>query len=620
MNASPPHASPHASPLARLLAPFLAPFLALALLAAAAPASPPQTTGATDAAPAQDADRQEVPADPLDRGTPRSAMHGYLAACRARDHARAAQYLDLSALPAEQRAERGPVLARWLKEVLDQTHWISLESLSDEAQGDRSDGMPTRDRVLVIPSDSGPSEVQLERVPREDGVPIWKVAARTVADVPALYEQYGVGPLLDHLPRVLVDVHFLEIALWQWIGLVVVALLSWLASILVAVVLVRVVRPLTARTESDLDDKLFDLLLAPAKLLATIGIFVAGSHLLRLSVPARSFFDGAGVVLTILGVAWFVFRTIDLVAGHVKDRLTARGQIGVVHLVPVGGRVVKAAVAVMTVLATLDTFGFDVTAVIAGLGIGGLAVALAAQKTIENVFGGVSVLVDQPVRPGDACRFGNQTGTVEDIGMRSTRIRTPDRTVISVPNAEFSNLQIENLAKRDRIRLIATIGLRHETSPDQLRHVLTELRRLMLAHPRVLPEGQHVRMVGFGASSLDVEVQGYVDTSDVEEFLAVREDVFLRILDVVAASGTGFAFPSTTAYLARDAGLDPQRKREAEERVAEWRRAGTLMFPSIPADEAARIDDSLDWPPRGSADAAQDAPKGPGNGAATAKR
>lgn len=611
--------SPHlAGPTVPLL---LALALALVLAPAAAHAGPPQAGAAPAAQTAEaPASHAEVPADPFDRGTPRSAMHGYLAACRAGDHARAAQYLELAEVPEAERAERGPVLARWLKEVLDQSRWIDLEALSDEAQGDRADGMPTRDRVLVIPSDTGPSEVQLERVPREDGVLVWKIAARTVADVPALHAQYGVGPLLDLLPRVLVDTHFLEIALWQWIGLVLVAFLAWLAALVVAAALVRFVRPLTARTESDLDDKLVELLLAPAKLLATIGIFVAGSHALRLSVPARAFFDGAGVVLTILGVAWFVFRTIDLAAGRIRERLTSRGQLGVVHLVPVGARVVKAAVAVITVLAALDTFGFDVTAVIAGLGIGGLAVALAAQKTIENVFGGISVLVDQPVRPGDACRFGGQTGTVEDIGMRSTRIRTLDRTVISVPNAEFSNLQIENFAKRDRIRLITTLGLRYETSPDQLRHVLTELRRLLLAHPKVLPEPQRVRMIGFGASSIDVELFCYVDTTDFDEFLAVREDVFLRILDVVAASGTGFAFPSTTTYLARDGGLDADRKREAEERVAEWRSSGRLMFPSIPADEAARIDDSLDWPPQGSAAARGGVPRAPGNGAPAAKR
>jgi len=220
---------------------------------------------------------------------------------------------------------------------------------------------------------------------------------------------------------------------------------------------------------------------------------------------------------------------------------------------------------------------------------------------VENVFGGITLIVDQPVRVGDFCRFGDRVGTVEEIGLRSTRVRTLDRTVVAIPNAEFAALHLENFAPRDRIWLHTTLGLRYETTPDQLRHVLVELRALLYAHPRVDPAPARVRLIGFGAYSLDVEVFAYVRTSSFDEFLAVREDLYLRFMDVVAASGTGFAFPSQTLYVASDAGMDHERADAAEARVREWRARGDLCLPEFPPARVAALQASLDYPPNGAA-------------------
>ena len=212
----------------------------------------------------------------------------------------------------------------------------------------------------------------------------------------------------------------------------------------------------------------------------------------------------------------------------------------------------------------------------------------------------MTLIADQPVRVGDFCRFDDKLGTVEDVGLRSTRIRTLDRTLLTIPNGDFSQTQIENFGKRDRIRLYCMVGLRYETTPDQLRHVITELRRLLVAHPRVTPEPARVRFVGFGAYSLDLEVFAYVATSDWNEFLAVREDVYLRMMDIVADSGTGFAFPSSTTYLSRDGGLDDERTRAAEQTVRQWREESKLPFPGLEPETVSELEDTLDYPPRGS--------------------
>lgn len=568
-------------------------------------AAGPQPKSAVTAAEPEPAEparsAQSGPEDRWNRGTPRGAMRSFLEAGSDGRWDDAAAVLDLSGLPASERAGGGADLARKLKFLLDEDLWIDLEQMSDEPTGHRDDGLAeSRELVGNLARQAGGMSVYLERGPREDGELVWRIAASTLARLPAVYAQIGPPALVDGLPRPFHDTRFLEIALWQWIGLILLVTAAWLVSWLSSSLVVRIVKPLTLKSETDLDDRLLALMVGPIRLLVSVGAFNAGLHVLRLSVPANSFARETSKFLIIAGVAWLVLRVIDLFASISKDRFIARGQAGAAHLVPLGARAIKVAVFLMTVLATLDTFGFDVTAIIAGLGVGGLAVALAAQKTVENVFGGVSVLVDQPIRPGDFCRFGDKVGTVEDIGLRSTRIRTLDRTVVSVPNAEFSNLQLENFAKRDRIRLIATLGLRYETTPDQLRHVIAGLREILLAHPKVLPDPLRVRFVGFGAYSLDLEMFAYVDTEDFNEFLAVREDIFLRVMDVVAGSGSGFAFPSNTTYLARDGGLDREKQVAAEAEIQRLRSEGKLVFPSHTPEQVKALDDTLDWPPKGS--------------------
>jgi MscS family membrane protein len=189
---------------------------------------------------------------------------------------------------------------------------------------------------------------------------------------------------------------------------------------------------------------------------------------------------------------------------------------------------------------------------------------------------------------------------VEDIGLRSTRVRTLDRTLVTVPNAEFSSTQIENFAVRDRIRLFTMIGVRYETTPDQLRHLLAELRNMLLAHPKVSADPARVRFVGFGAYSLDLEVFAYVITCDWNEFLHIREDIYLRMMDIVERSGTGFAFPSQTTYLGKDEGMPADRVREVEALVEEWRTQNRLPFPDFDPDEKVRMKDTLSYPPEGS--------------------
>jgi MscS family membrane protein len=555
------------------------------------------------AAAAQEASRPQVappgPADELQRQTPRSSVTSYLVAGREGDWSRAARYLNLDGVGDPER--EGPALARRLKIVLDQELWVDVESLSDDPEGHAGDGLPAnRDRVGAIETRRGPVDVLVERMERDRGAPVWKIAAATVAQIPPLYAEFGLGRLGDLLPPIFFESYGLEIQLWQWVGLLILVAVAFLGSWFVARGLLAVLRPAVARSETEIDDRVLRATLGPLRLVAALVIFSICTLSLGLSVPAQGFFSNVEKALGIAAVTWLVLRLVDVFGHVVERRLEERGQAAATSLVPLSRKTVKVALVALALLAALDTFGFDVTALIAGLGVGGLALALAAQKTLENLFGGATLVADRPVQVGDFCRFGDKIGTVEEIGLRSTRVRTLDRTVVTIPNAEFSSMQLENFAKRDKIWFHPRLGLRYETTPEQIRYVLVELRKMLYAHPRVASDPTRVRFVNFGDFSLDIDIYAYILATDYSEYLEVAEDVNLRIMDIVAASGSGFAFPSSTTYLAKDDGVDAEKTRAAEETVRQWRAREELFMPSFPPEKIAELDDTLDYPPKGS--------------------
>lgn len=484
------------------------------------------------------------PADDFDRGTPRGTVRGYQRACQDGDYERAAAYLDLSRVKAQDRAAQGRLLARHLKVVLDHALWVDPDSLSDEAEGDLDDGLPPRrERLGTIHTAKEPVNLFLERVPREDGVLIWKVSTVTVAKIAALYNEFGYGRLGDLLPEFLFAVSFFGVELWQWIGLALVTLIAAVCSWIVAALIARTVKPLVKRFRNHLENTLERHIVWPVRLGVGMTLFYAGSLLLALSIPVRAFLNGAARALVITAVAWLALRLVDIFAIKIEDRLVARGQRTAVAVLPVGRRTIKVVVALIAVLALFQNFGFNVTGLVAGLGLGGLAVALAAQETVKNFFGGVALIADQPVRVGDFCRFGDKMGTVEDISLWSTRVRTLERTVVSIPNGQFVGLQLENFTRRDRMWLHTTMGLHYETTPDQLRHVLGEIRALLAAHERVQPNSARVRFAGFGGPSLHIEIFAYILTASLNEFLAIREEVFLQMMDAVSTSGCKLSAP-----------------------------------------------------------------------------
>jgi MscS family membrane protein len=535
----------------------------------------------------------EIPVDDLDRGTPRRAVEGFLHAAHAHDYHRAARYLNLQRLPTQQAESLGPQLALHLKIVLDQKLPIDIEGLSDSPSGHLEDGLPPDiEQLGRIETADQPVHIRLQRVPREDGVHIWQISAASVATIPGLFAQYGHGLHRELLPRVFLETEFLDTQLWQWLALPLLIAVGYGLGLLVTTLGFRLLQ----RWRRDTALVLNRFVAGPVQLLTIVLVLALARRPLQLSLKVSHMLDALEQILLIVALTWMLLRIVDSFEAIVRSHALRRDKIILIPLLPVVRKSLKILIATFAGLAVLHSFGVNVITVLAGLGVGGIAVALAAQKTLENFIGGITVYADQPVRVGEFCRFGGTVGTVEEVGLRSTRVRTLDRTVVTIPNSEFSNLPIENFARRDRIWYHPTIRLRSDTPPDQVRYVLVEVHRMFYAHPKVDSASARIRFVGFGESSLDLEVFSYVTVTDYGAYLEVAEDLNLRIMDIIAAAGTALALPAQMTYLNQGVGLDPDRARAVEMQVREWRERGELWLPRFPREKIAELENTLPYP------------------------
>jgi MscS family membrane protein len=479
--------------------------------------------------------------------SPRAALREFAAAVRKGNDARAARYLDLAHVPPADRSAQGAELAPRVLSLLDRSVWIDPDDLSRAPEGDLDDGLPrSRERIGEIATPEGSVAVELQRSLRGAATqPAWRISSQTLRAMAPLLA--GGSWIEERLPESWVRARIFGIALWQWLALPLLGAATALMARLAVWLLARPLR-LFAQRVCGVQYDFAASILAPQMLLVGALLFRVGLPLLELPRPVQATLTLAATALAWAAAVWLGARFADVIAENLIAHSARWGRASALNVIPLAARIVKVAFGVVAALAILERLGVNVTAVVAGLGIGGIAVALAAQKTIENLFGGISLVADHPVRVGDFCRFGERMGTVEAIGLRSTRIRTLDRTLVTVPNAEFASLQLENFSPRDRIWLRFDLRLRYDTPPEQLERVLIALRELLAKGADLAPGEGHVRLMGLGAYSLDLEVFSYVMTSDWERFLAIRERLLIEILRAVEETGARLALPAQTLY------------------------------------------------------------------------
>ena len=531
-------------------------------------------------------------ADALGRETPYGTVFGFLQAAQVGNYSIAAQYLQMS--PARRQAQ-GDALAMKLNVAMNSSFVGSLRP-SRQPEGVLQEDVPSdRQKLGTMVSGDIEAELELVRVSDPNAGKIWLFSAETLSKVPELYDQIHARHVESRLPAWLVKHEIAGMPLWQWLALL---LMIPLAAALGWLLLMVLEFPLLWWMKKKLQPGFFQWRTAsgPEWLLAGTIVHRIMASYLGMPLLPRHYYLQVTAVLVVVGANWILWRVIRWFLRRVRNRALARGHGGTGSLMLLGERLVKAAVFVMAVFIILGILGFNMSTALAGLGIGGLAIGFGAQKTIENLFGGVSVLGDEVIRVGDVCRFGDRTGTVEDIGLRSTRVRTEERTLLAIPNGTVATINVENLSRRDKILFKTVFGLRSETTPDHLRYVLSEIRRILYSHPKIETKTVRVRLTELAASSINVELVSYVMTQDFNEFAAVREDLLLRIMDLVEDAGTGFAMPSQTLYLGRDPGLEKEKADAAVKKVAQWRDGKQLPFPDFTEDHISSLQGSIDYP------------------------
>ena len=363
-------------------------------------------------------------------------------------------------------------------------------------------------------------------------------SADSVGLIPKAHKVVAESPFEKMLPQRLVTMEILDTPAWRWIALAVMALVIWMAAGLIS-------WALAATGRAVVREPAFRSPFRAA--LALVG-FRAEMQLAPPSALPRLFIERALALTLALAVAWAASVVIEVLAKRWAGRLDPRMEAVKYSVLPLGVQVIKLSLFLVAILSVASTWGYNTSTILAGLGVGGLAVALAAQKTIENLFGGISVIGDRPVLVGDVCKFGDHCGTITHIGLRSTRIRTADRTIISVPNGQFSSMALENISGRDKIWFHPTLNLRRNTTSDQLLQVLAALRQILAEYPMVEAGKIPVRFVGVGTYSLDVDVGVYVKTSDYDEFLALQQELLIKMLQAIEQAGTALAVPVQESF------------------------------------------------------------------------
>jgi MscS family membrane protein len=468
----------------------LAGFLSIGLLLAAPPAAPDK--------------------DPLNRESPQSSVMAFLEAYHAHDYTRAAKYLDRRKLPAGERLKAGPERARQLGDILSRDSQFDVADLSRTPESDK-------ELVDSFNLNGQNVDVELQRVTLRSNLSIWVFSQDTVERIPKLARMTSDSPVERYLPEPLTGWTFLDTALWKWIAMLLLAGAAALLSLLVSPLLLRLVTPVLKRIRPSADWSVVEGFVSPLQLLVAVAVFRAGMEWIDPALRIRPLLEHAVSLLAFLGLAWLSMRVVDVIIVRLNTFLRSKHRAFSYSVLPLAARVLKITILLLMLAALLTSWGYNTNTIVAGLGVGGIAIALAAQKTIENFFGGVAVVSDRPVAVGDFCKFGDRTGTVEDVGLRSTRIRTLDRTLVTVPNGQFSSMTLENFDRRDKMLFHFMLNVRRDTKPDQVRALLV---------------------------SVDLEIFAYVKTKDGDEFMKIQQDLYLAILDAVEAAGTALALPT----------------------------------------------------------------------------
>lgn len=540
------------------------------------------------------------PPDSLGRRNPRGTVEGFIKAASREEFKLAAQYLNLD--PKLLKNPDSTEAAKALQLLMDKNGSIFPYSwISDDPAGLPDDNLgPNQDRIGAISYNGESFDLILESTTDSLGAPIWLFSSQTIQRVPI---DTGVVKNTTTIVEK-VSPGFLETTEWggvpvaHWLAMVLIVVVAYFLAGIIIRLLVYTIPLVWRKARTEATAGIIQSFVLPIRLYLAVWLFVVGSRAAGISIIVRQRLNDLTLIVGVVAFLLLLWQLVDFITRMVEKRMLNHGNQSGVSAILFLRRAAKVALVIFGSIIILDTFGWDVTTWLTALGIGGIAIALGTQKTVENFVGSVTLIADHPVRVGDFCLAGGVLGTVEQIGMRTTKIRTLARTVVSIPNGELSSIKIENFAPRDKFLFNPVLGLRYETTPEQLRYLLVELRAILYAHPKI-DSGARIRFTGFAPDSLKLEVWSYIKTISNDEFLEVQEDLYLRFMEKIEASGTGFAFPSQTLYFAKDTGVSSEKTKEAEAKVKAWREAGDLQIPNFSPEKIMELKDTIKYPAEG---------------------
>lgn len=470
--------------------------------------------------------------DKHNRDTPKGTLEGFFNAAYEQDFELASQYLDLRYLPENMSQEKGPEYATMLQAIIDRNVWINLEELDDTPQGATNDSLPSyRDIFGRIKVESGEVMLLLQRVP-SDKRSIWKISNATVAKIPELYSQLGYGPIVEWFVETIPEGRLFKINLWEWALL----LTYLLAAFVIVIPFTWLIKLMLLKSTLSLKVELGYIVSGPLRFF--LAVVLDRAWIAQSSISPHALEAINTGFLLLISVIWLVWSSLGIMSAGLRQRLIAQeNQQGASLLGPLTNfvRVIFIAIAF---LVWLEFLGFNASAIVAGMGIGGVAIALASKQSIENFIGTITLYSAAPIKVGNICQFGSIKGTVEEIGLRCTQIRTLDRTLIHVPNAKLAEMEIENISEREKIRFKADIRLDYLTRSEQLKAIISDITGMLENHELIDEDPLRVTFQGFGLHGLQVNIFAYVGTTSFPTYQKVAQELHLAIMDIVETHGS----------------------------------------------------------------------------------
>ncbi len=352
----------------------------------------------------------------------------------------------------------------------------------------------------------------------------------------------------EFLPYVLIENTLLGAPIGHWLVVIIAAFITYYLSKAITKVIVGVSSSVVKKAKRFNLSEIIRILDVPIRLYLAIWLLIVTSSSIKVSENMIAKLNLLESVVSAVALLILLWKLVDIIVELFQTYMKNRGNQGALSIGLFFSRIIKTILIAIAIVTVLDGLGVDVTTAVAALGVGGIALALGAQKTVENFVGSLTVIIDQPLRIGDFCKIGGVLGSVEAVGVRSTRIRTPDRSLVTIPNGSLSSQEIENYAYRDKFKLLTTIGLTYTTTSDQLKKVIAGLKDMLASHDYVDPDPARVIFKSYGDFSLNIEIFAYLKADDYNQFLAYQEEINFDIMKIVEDAGSDFAFPSQTIY------------------------------------------------------------------------